>query len=100
VFVDKLLGRALVGAAAEPQLGGTVTPPAQDLFALEDEGDIRTLWVEYDDSNEGDRKVRYKEWRSVAKESRQHQMVENHAGSAIAMSVVRRMLRFGGNPEL
>jgi hypothetical protein len=27
-------------------------------------------------------------------------MVENHAGSAIAMAVVRRMLRFGGNPEL
>ena len=72
--------------------------PAPHASEGADEGsaDARTLLVDYD--NHG---IRYKEWRSVAHESKEYGYPDwPHEGPATVLHMVKHMLKFGGDPKL
>ena len=64
--------------------------------AEEDDGDARTLFVDYDEQD-----LRHKPWRKVCMEAREYQFSDwAHEGPATVLFLIKQMERSGGNPKL
>lgn len=64
--------------------------------AVEDEGDVRTLWIDYDEHGE-----RYKRWRDVCRESHSPTLGDKPLdGPVTALHAIKHMERHGGDPRM
>lgn len=62
----------------------------------DDVGDVRTLWIDYDEHGE-----RYKRWRDVCKESHSPTLGDKPLeGPATALHTMKHMERHGGDPRM
>ena len=88
-------------ASGQPE-GRVASPPKNDVVAEaveEDEkphGDVRTLWVDFDEHGE-----RFKRWRDVCRESFTPTYdAKPLEGPATALHIIKHMERHGGDPRL
>ena len=67
-----------------------------DAEILPDEGDARTLYVDFDEEGH-----RYKSWRRVCQESKEYSFSDSpHEGPSTVLFLIKQMERNGGNPKL
>lgn len=62
----------------------------------EDKGDVRTLWIDYDEHGE-----RYKRWRDVCRESHSPNLADKPLdGPITGLHLIKHVERHGGDPRL
>ena len=90
----RLYGVSSPGSSHEPPPGDNAAPKKGVIE--EEDNEVRTLWVDYDEHGE-----RYKRWRDVCKESYTPNLEEKPLeGPSTALHIIKHAERHGGDPRL